>query len=251
VSVKQVLAFASGWLALAAALLSPVDRLGNELFAMHMIQHEILMLIAAPLLVLGRPLVVFLWAFPKDARGSISRLTQTRGIARSWQAITHPLTGWTAHAVTLWAWHAPLLFNAVLTNRFVHDVQHFTFLAAALMFWSALLETRGRDQQGAAILYLFTTVVHSGVLGALITFASHPWYPHYLATAPNWGLRALEDQQLGGLIMWIPGSLVYIGFALLLIARWIASSEPGPLAGRREMLTMRPCRESNLQPPMP
>jgi putative membrane protein len=220
------LAFAAGWMTLALALLSPLDRWGTELFAAHMIQHELLMLVAAPLLVLGRPLPVFLWAFPDLPRARLGRVGRVRRVNSAWKVLTQPLTAWLLHAVALWVWHAPPLFNAVLVNRGVHDLQHVTFLLTALLFWSALLQARAREMQGAAIIYLFTTTVHSSVLGALITFGSQPWYQAYLKTAPHWGISALEDQQLGGLIMWVPASLVYIGFALVLLARWISASEP-------------------------
>ena len=217
----QFTAFVAGWVALALALLSPLDTLGGELFAVHMAQHEVLMLIAAPLLVIGRPLPVFLWAFSTKWRAALGRAAQTLLVRGVWGGLTRPLTAWALHAFALWAWHAPRLFEAALVHRGVHDLQHISFLATALLFWSALLHARARETQGAAILYLFTTTVHTGVLGALITFGAHPWYPAYLATAPHWGFTALEDQQLGGLIMWVPGSLVYVGVALTLLARWI------------------------------
>jgi putative membrane protein len=226
IKVGQVAAFIAGWFTLVCALLSPLDRLGAELFAFHMIQHEVLMLVAAPLLVAGRPLAVFLWAFPQRVRPSIGKLTQARGFSRTWRGLTQPLTAWSLHALTLWVWHAPVLFNAVLVNRAVHDLQHITFLGSALLFWSALLGARAKEMQGAAILYLFTTTVHCSVLGALITFGTREWYPHYSETAPAWGLTALEDQQLGGLIMWVPASLIYVGIALYLLARWILAAEP-------------------------
>jgi putative membrane protein len=220
----HIAAFATGWLALAAALLPPLDPLGGELFSVHMIQHEILMLIAAPLLVLGRPLPIFLWAFPPRTRERLARTTRARAIATIWRFLMRPLTAWTLHAAALWIWHAPALFDAALTDRTLHDAQHLSFVLTALIFWSALLNARARESQGAAILYLFTTTIHTGVLGALMTFASRPWY---LETAPHWGYAALEDQQLGGLIMWVPGSMVYIGFGLYLMGRWILSTERG------------------------
>jgi putative membrane protein len=225
------LAFAGGWLALALALLSPLDRWGTELFAAHMIQHEVLMLVAAPLLVLGRPLPVFLWALADGPRATLGRSGQRGWFSSTWKLLTQPLTAWLLHALALWIWHAPPLFNAVLVNRGVHDLQHITFLFTALLFWSALLHARAREMQGAAIIYLFTTTVHSSVLGALITFGSKPWYQSYLQTAPHWGLSALEDQQLGGLIMWVPASFVYIGIALVLLARWIQRSGQATGAG--------------------
>jgi putative membrane protein len=219
-------AFAGGLVVLCISLLSPLDRWGSELFAAHMVQHELLMLGAAPLLVLGRPLRLFLWAFGESRRHSLTVFAQNRGTRRVWAALLTPWVGWLLHALALWLWHIPAFFDAVLRDKSVHDAQHLTFLLTALVFWSALLEERRRDHQGAGILYLFTTTIHTSVLGALITFASHPWYASYLQTPLERGLTPLEDQQLGGLIMWVPGSLVYVGIALALLARWIRASEP-------------------------
>jgi putative membrane protein len=129
----------------------------------------------------------------------------------------------------LWIWHAPRLFESALRHETVHDIQHLSFLASALVFWAAMVEARKQAQQGAAIVYLFTTTVHTSVLGALITFATRPWYAAYLQTPRGWGLSALEDQQLGGLIMWVPGSLVYVGVALALLVRWIRASDLTPV----------------------
>jgi putative membrane protein len=229
----RALSFFCGLILLAVALLSPLDRWGAELFALHMVQHEVLMLIAAPLLVLARPLPVFLWAFSGEWRIRLGRLSMHPGVEGSWRLLSAPITGWLVHALALWIWHTPALFNAVLIHPGIHDLQHFTFFATALLFWTALFQERRRDHQGAAILYLFTTTVHSGVLGALITFAQRPWYSSYLQTSQSWGLTALEDQQLGGLIMWVPSSLVYVGAALVLLARWISMSDP------RKVLTHR------------
>jgi putative membrane protein len=232
ITLANVLAFAAGWVATTVALLSPLDEWGTRLFSWHMIQHEVLMLIAAPCLVLGRPLVAFLWAFPERERARIGRWTRRPGVRGPWRALTAPLTGWWLHALALWVWHAPVLFTLALTNRLVHDLQHVSFFATALIFWAALFETRAREAQGASIVYLLTTTIHSGVLGALITFATYPWYTPYLTTAPQLGWTALEDQQLGGLIMWVPASLVYIGFALVLFTRWIGADERAPMRMR-------------------
>jgi putative membrane protein len=155
----------------------------------------------------------------------LARAVQRRAVQRVWQAVLHPVSASLLHAVVLWVWHVPAFFNAALLSRTWHDLQHLSFLISALIFWSALIEQRAREQQGGAILYLFFTTVHSSVLGALITFATVPWYSTYLATTANWGFSPLEDQQLGGLIMWVPGSLVYVGAALVLLARWIVASE--------------------------
>jgi cytochrome c oxidase assembly factor CtaG len=190
-----------------------------------MVQHEVLMLIAAPLLVLGRPLPLFLWAFGESARATLGRLSRSTAVAGAWAMLLSPFFAWLLHALTLWIWHAPPLFNAALRYPAVHDFQHLSFLAAALVFWAAMIESRRREQQGVAILSLFTTTIHTSVLGALITFAVRPWYSAYLQNPVAWGVTALEDQQLGGLIMWVPGSLVFVAIALALLVRWIRLSD--------------------------
>ena len=227
-------AFYLGLAALAIALLSRVDSLGAELFSVHMIQHEVLMLVAAPLLVAGNPLPFFLWAFPGRARRTIGQWISARPVARSWHLLTRPLAAWLLHAVALWCWHMPSLFGEALEHRWVHDLQHLTFLLTALLFWSALLQAR--EAPGSGVLYLFTTTIHTSVLGALITLAAHPLYPAYLLTAPAWNLTALEDQQLGGLIMWVPGSLVYVGIGLLLLGRLLST----PSRSARSLATQAP-----------
>lgn len=216
-------AFAFGWIALAIALLSPVDTLGGRLFWVHMVQHEVLMLLAAPFLVLGRPLPLFLWALPARARARIGIAVKSGTMQSAWHALTHPVSGWSLHAAALWLWHAPPLFDAALRSPFIHDLQHLSFLLTALLFWSSLLTARVRSGDAAGVLYLFTTAAHSSVLGALITLATVPWYAGYVTTAPTLGWHALEDQQVGGLIMWVPGSMVYVAFALILLWRWLRS----------------------------
>jgi putative membrane protein len=227
-AVLRAVAFGGGLAAVGLALLSPLDRWGAQLFALHMIQHEVLMLIGAPLLVVGRPLPLWLWALSGRARARIAHLAHGRSVQVVWTALLSPIVAWLLHALVLWIWHAPRLFESALRHETVHDVQHLSFLASALVFWAAMVEARKQAQQGAAIIYLFTTTVHTSVLGALITFATRPWYAAYLQTPRDWGLSALEDQQLGGLIMWVPGSLVYVGIALALLVRWIRTSDFTP-----------------------
>src|SRR5436190_5872080 len=135
----RTLAFAAGWVALALALLSPLDTAAATAFSLHMIQHEVLMLVAAPLLVLGRGLPTMLWAFSHAARLSLGRASRTSWLRGAWYWLTAPLTAWLLHAAALWVWHIPKLFNAALANPTVHDFQHLSFLATALIFWHALL----------------------------------------------------------------------------------------------------------------
>jgi putative membrane protein len=222
----DIYCFAAGWVALAVALVSPIHPWGSVLFSVHMTQHEILMLIAAPLLVLGRPIVPFLWALPKPVAISLASCSKTPVWSCTWRAISNPFVAWSIHAVVLWSWHIPALFQATLDNELVHALQHASFLFSALLFWWAVIHGRRRALGfGLAVLYMFTTALHSGLLGALITFANRVWYPAYLDRTSAWGLTPLEDQQIGGLIMWVPAGLVYIAAGLALFAGWLRESE--------------------------
>ena len=222
---KPIACFACGWLSLLAALDSPIHELSEQLFSVHMVQHEILMLVSAPLLLLGRPSLVFVWALPERWR-RIAPLASHWAIRTPWALISAPVVAWSLHAIALWLWHAPVLFDATLRSDAVHAAQHISFFASALLFWWTLLgEHRSRLGDGAAILYVFTTGVHMSLLGALLTFASRPWYPAYTLTAPFWHLSPLEDQQLGGLIMWIPAGTILFVATLFLLHRWMKYSD--------------------------
>ena len=210
---------------LSLALVSPLHPLGEALFSAHMAQHEILMLLAAPMLVVSRPLVPLLWGLPFGWRRVAGRWSKMRPVQRIWESLTLPLAAWCIHAAALWIWHAPALFQATLTSELAHSAQHLSFLLSALLFWWALLYGPGRMNYGSGVLYIFTTGVHTSILGALLTFASSVWYPAYRSTAPLWGITSLEDQQVGGLIMWIPAGLVYLAAGLILFAAWLWQSD--------------------------
>jgi cytochrome c oxidase assembly factor CtaG len=217
--------FWSGWVSLFTALVSPLHPLGESLFSAHMTQHEILILISAPLLVLSKPLAAFLWALPFEWRRSLGRWSKFAPVRRSWLWFTAPLTAWWVHAVAVWVWHAPVLFEATLESDLVHTAQHLSFFISALLFWWALFHAHGARAYGSGVLYIFTTAIHTGILGALLTFAPHIWYHSYANSTQPWGLSPLEDQQIGGLIMWVPASLVYLAAGLFLFAAWMKESD--------------------------
>jgi putative membrane protein len=210
--------FLSGMAVLAAALLSPIDTLGAELFSMHMIQHELMMLVAAPLIVAGKPLAVFMWGFPSGTRRRLGTWINSGAVRSGWRFLHAPLMAWSLHAVILWAWHFPAWFQASLASDAVHALQHFSFLASALLFWSSLFASRAQIHQGGAVLYVLSTAIHTGILGALLTFSQRIWYPAYLHTTDHWGLTPLEDQQLGGLIMWVPAGFIFIAAGMFFAA---------------------------------
>jgi putative membrane protein len=220
----QLAAFAAGWIALVIALVSPLHALGESLFSAHMAQHEVLMTIAAPLLVLGRPLVPALFALPPGARRGASSWTQRPWFRSTWTRLTRPGTAWLLHAIAIWIWHLPRLYDATLQSDLVHTLQHLSFLGTALLFWWTVLHPAWSGR-GVALLSLFTTMLHTGALGAVLTVSSSQWYSAYATTTAAWGLTPLEDQQLGGLIMWIPGGAVYLIAALALLAGMLRESE--------------------------
>ena len=221
VEATQAVAFAAGWGVLVVALVSPLDPLGGRLFSAHMVQHELLMIVAAPLLVLGRPLGVWAWALPLPARRGVGGFFHRPGWRVPWRLLTGALAAWIIHALALWLWHLPMLFEAALHDEAVHALQHTAFLLSALVFWWSVFGANTRRAEAVAMLSLFTTMVHSGALGALLTLARTSWYPSYALTAPAFGLSALDDQQLGGLVMWIPASVAYIAGGLVLVRRWL------------------------------
>ena len=233
-------AFATGWLALVIALVSPLDALGAILFSAHMAQHEVLMLVAAPLMVLGRPLIPLLWALPRRARERAGAWTKRPAVSATWRLVTGPLAVFAIHGVALWAWHLPSLYQATLRNELVHAFQHLSFFGSAALFWWAFVHGRyGRAGYGLSVLYVFATGVHSGALGALLTFAPRVWYPIYDVTARQWGLSAIEDQQMAGLIMWVPSGLVFVVIGLALVAAWMGEAARRVAHTRSESL-LRP-----------
>jgi putative membrane protein len=221
---RDVMSFALGWGALAVALVSPLHALGGVLFAAHMAQHELIMVIAAPLLVLGRPLIAFVWAFPPLLRRTAASLARAAPARATWRVLTSATVAWWLHAVAIGAWHLPRPYEATLSSDAIHALQHTSFLVTALLFWwAALHPSRGR--QGAALVYLFVAILITGALGALLAFSPAVWYPAYSATTRAWGLTPTEDQQLGGIIMWIPGGVSYIIAALAIVAGWLRDSK--------------------------
>ncbi|WP_244434635.1 cytochrome c oxidase assembly protein [Afipia sp. P52-10] len=217
----QCLCYLTGWLALALALTSPLHWLGERMLAFHMIEHEIVMACAAPLLVVARPAAALLWGVPQRLRGSLAGVLRRPALRSGWRWLARPGLATVLHAVVIWIWHVPLLFDAAVANVAIHRLQHVSFLGAALLFWWAI--TRSRDR-GLAAVHLFVTMLHTSALGALMALAPRVLYRIEPASAAVWGLTPLEDQQLAGLMMWIPACTVYAAAALLLAMRWVAQS---------------------------
>jgi len=221
--------FAVGWTTLALALLSPLHTAGERAFSAHMLEHELLMLLSAPCLVLARPLGVLLWSLPQGVRRWVGRTTQGSVFAWTWQKLTHPAVATALQAIALWLWHAPVLFGLALASEDWHVVQHLSFLVTALLFWTAMLDpVRMRTQPAAVIVCLFVTALVSGALGALMAFSASPWYAGYAALGmTSFGLTPVQDQQVAGLLMWIPGGVIHAGAALAVLARMLRTGAGG------------------------
>jgi len=220
----QCLCYAAGWLSLAAALTSPLHWIGERLFTAHMIEHEVVMAVSAPLLALARPVGAFLWALPRAMRAGLARTAWRPWVRATWSALTHPMVATVLHGVAIWAWHVPVLFEAAVLNLGAHRLQHATFLSTALLFWWSLLRARNPSP---AVGHVLATMVHTGLLGAMMTFAPRVAYVWQTADAGRWGLTPLEDQQLAGLVMWVAAGSLYAGAALGFAATWIRRSAGG------------------------
>jgi cytochrome c oxidase assembly factor CtaG len=213
-----------GWLLLASALVSPLHWMGEHLFTAHMVEHEVIIAGASPLLALARPVSAFLWALPLGVRRRFGRVGRQRHVRSAWTGLTSPLPATIWHGAVIWFWHAPIMFDAAVASILVHRLQHVTFLVSALAFWWALVR---RCDRGSAVFHLFATMIHTTLLGALMAMAPHVLYLRQTVDSGRWGLTPLEDQQLAGLVMWVPAGTVYAGAALACAALWIRQSSAG------------------------
>ncbi|MDQ3979421.1 MAG: cytochrome c oxidase assembly protein [Actinomycetota bacterium] len=224
----RALSFYGGLLALAAALMSPIDALSAALFSAHMVQHLLLMVVAAPLLVLARPIGALVAGLPEGGRDAV-RAVRSEGVRGAARTLTHPVVVWIVGTVAVWAWHMPSLYEAALANDALHVAEHASFLGAAVLFWSVVLGSgtrRGPAARPIAALLVFANGVQGTALGAVLLFASTALYPVHAAGARVWGTTPLEDQQLAGALMWGPPAFVYLVTLGWLLVRWFAEMEP-------------------------
>jgi len=234
VDIWRARCFAGALLALGVALISPLDAASSALASAHMVQHMLLVLVAAPLLALSAPSSTLLRGSPLGVRRATGRwrrrLRLTRGNLR---ALRNPITVWLLHVGTLWFWHAAVPYDAALDNQLIHIVEHTSFLVTALLFWHVVIGARSpaRVANGLGALLVFAMAMQSIFLSVLLTFARAPWYSSYATTTTPWGLAPLADQQLAGVIMWIPAGLVYLAAALTLMVAWIRATEHEDVAG--------------------
>jgi len=223
IGLYNVASFATGWWALTLAIAPPLDTLAERYVSAHMTQHLVFVVVAAPLLALGRPALALAAVLPRAPRRGVMRIATRLG------AMTLP--AWAVHTLVLWGWHVPTFYDRAVAHEALHAFEHATMLGSALWFWATLVDTARRRRLGVAAAWVFATGLHCTLLGMLITVAPRPWYarPDALASAP--ALGTLEDQQLAGLILWVPGGVILAAAGLALVAAWLHE------AGRRVVTT--------------
>lgn len=218
----QVLAFFGGLGAIAAALTGPFDHYNGVLFSVHMAQHLVLIMVAAPLLLLGRPVQVFLRGLPpRHTRAIMRRTVGHRGVRRVLTVLTHPLSVVILFNGSFLFWHLPRFYQAAVRNEAIHELEHAAFFASALLFWWVLIDPVPRHHRlstTAAALVLFATWMASDLICATITLARDLIYPVYAETEKPWGLTAYSDQRLGGAIMWVTGAVYYAAVLIGILA---------------------------------
>jgi len=218
--------FAGALAVVAVALVSPLDALSGVLASAHMAQHVLLLLVAAPLLAVSSPGAALLRGAPTSVRQATGWSRRRFGLTPAHlRPLRNPAAVWALHVAMIWFWHAAVAYDAALDNHFVHVAQHASYLVTGLWFWQVVLSARRAVSNGLGILLVFTMAMQSVFLSALLTFASAPWYSGYESTTQAWKLTPLADQQLAGVIMWIPAGLIYLGVAIALLARWISAAE--------------------------
>jgi putative membrane protein len=222
VPLWRALGYAIGLAALFVALVSPLDAAAEASFALHMAQHMLLIVVAAPLIVLGNLGVVALTALPGRLRRPLGRAVASPWLQRprGWLFALPVATA--MHGLVVWLWHAPALYEAALADPLVHYLEHLTMFGTAVLFWWSVTTAWWRTPlgHGAGVAALFFTMLHGGLLGILITLASLPLYPSYAAATSFASLSPLEDQQVAGIVM-LSGGFAYLAAALALLALWL------------------------------
>ena len=218
---------------LGITLMSPIDVLSAQLFTMHMVQHILLVMVVPPLLLLTNPFPITLWGLPRTARIQVGHLFSRDSRFRYYLArLTGPGLVWFAFVVVYWGWHDPNAYTLALENALVHDLEHLTFFAVSMLFWWHVTAAGPRIHKPLSpffrFAYVLTAIPPNMLAGMAFAFAGGPIYPYYEAMPRLWGLSVMADQQIAGVIMWVPGSMMYIIAALILVGRWLQEEEKKP-----------------------
>jgi putative membrane protein len=213
----------------ALALLSPLDTLSDELFAIHMVQHLLLILAVPPLILLSAPMIPMLRGVPRRLRKLIvAPIAQDPSVRWLLRTATLPIVAWLVYAASFFGWHTPGLYDAALRNEAVHILEHIMFSATAFLFWWNIIDPipmKGNLPYLGRVPYVFITSVPNFILGAFLVYATSPWYEFYQSQALRFSLSPIDDQQLGGLIMWVPGAFVLLFTLIGVLAVMVVKEE--------------------------
>jgi cytochrome c oxidase assembly factor CtaG len=225
VTARHAVSFSGGLLALAVAVVPPLATLSHALFSAHMVQHLLLMTVAPPLLLYGRPARVLWAAAAPAARRRLRVLGALRLVRAAERAGRNAVVVVMLAVAALWAWHAPSLYQAALRNETVHAAEHLSMFGTGLALWRLVAGAPARQRHGQALLSVFVSGLAGAALGAVLTFSTTVLYPVYGDGPRVWGLTPLEDQQLAGSIMWIPPTFLSLAAMVALVHGWLAEAE--------------------------
>ncbi|HXV79406.1 MAG TPA: cytochrome c oxidase assembly protein [Candidatus Binatia bacterium] len=219
--LSQLIFYVVALSAIGCALLSPLDDLASYLLIAHMAQHELLMMVAPPLILLANPVPILMWGLGAGARFQAGHLLARHSLIRRVRDFLGCMpVAWSLYVINLWAWHHPVLYEAALRNEWIHDLEHILFFLTALVFWWPVIRPVSRPaltEDAKRIIYLFLAAAQDTVLAGLIGLSNKVLYPHYETALRLWGISPQQDQIGGGLVMWVVGSLTYLTAILLLV----------------------------------
>jgi putative membrane protein len=222
---RRELSFFCGLAVIVLALNSPIDSYADDLFWVHMVQHILLLTVAPPLILLGRPWPRMWRAMPLQIRTTVGRTLARARWTAPIRALARPLPAWLLFNLTVVLWHIPAAYNATLTSNILHQLEHAMFFFFGLLFWARVIDPgplRPRLIWPARVGYTAAAMVVGWLLAIVLVSDPHPLYAHYamLAHRPG-GITAMTDQQLAGGIMWVPGSIAYSATVMLGFYRWL------------------------------
>jgi cytochrome c oxidase assembly factor CtaG len=245
-AIWRPVSYIAGLLVIGFALMSPLDVLVQQLFFMHMIQHLLLIMVAPVLLLLPNPMPFLLWGLPQRGRIVAGRVLNNvihkqSAVGQFLRKVTGPAAVWFIMILFIVGWHDPAMYNAALRSEFVHDLEHLTMFAAGMLFWWTVTGAGPRLHKNlsrpAKIAFVIAAIPPNMALGAALAFSQQPIYSYYSDMPRLWGISVLDDQRLSGIIMWIPGSMMYFMVALALIFMILSGEGRKPIPADKPWMT--------------
>ena len=229
VPIRKMFYGIGGYAVLFFAVSGPPEAFSDDMFFAHMTQHILIAMVASVLLLAASPMAAYLWAMPETIRVGLGPSLAERGWIRRVNAfLTNPRFALLAFVLTLWGWHIPEAYALAISNELVHLGMHLSMLTAAILFWWPIIgppPVRSPLSDPQRIIYLILVVTPTAVLAAIITLSNTVIYTPYLDTPHHFTLTPAEDQRIGGLLMWIPGNIVYLATLTTLFLRWFSNED--------------------------